>query len=174
MRLLIYGTHLIFLILFFSCKTSYAQKEYNESLENHRIHYTVAPDKPIVENGTKVVPRRSQQVEIDSTLKILAYEYGLYKDSKGFRILIYSGTQEEEALAAQNKLRKMKNNAFGDTTSVFETVPIDLSYQSPNFKVLVRDYIGKLLPYQMLLQLREEFPKALLIPLKDVKLENID
>ena len=36
------------------------------------------------------------------------------------------------------------------------------------------EQLDKLLAFQTLLQLKEEFPKALLIPVKDVKLENID
>ena len=38
----------------------------------------------------------------------------------------------------------------------------------------IGDYIDKLLAFQMLIQLNDEFPKALLIPVNDVKLENID
>lgn len=175
--------YFIFLVSLFSCQSIVAQKSnskkkknYEERLDNHRIHYTLPADSPIettTNPSTEIMPN-NQFMKVDSTIDVLAYEYSLYKNARGYRILIYSGSSEEEALNAQKKLREIEFNAYGDTTNIFQNIPVDLSYQMPNFKVLVGDYVDKLLAFQTLLQLKEEFPKALLIPVKDVKLENID
>lgn len=175
--------YFIFLVSLFSCQSIVAQKsnskgkrKYEERLDNHRVHYEIPKDTPVeTETNTSIKTMPNNQfMKVDSTIDVLAYEYSLYKNARGYRILIYSGSSEEEALDAKKKLREIEFNAYGDTTNIFQKIPVDLSYQMPNFKVLVGDYVDKLLAFQTLLQLKEEFPKALLIPVKDVKLENID
>lgn len=163
------------------CQPSMAQRptkkkpKYNENLQIHHEHYTITPDQPItIDNIPVVHPQYDQSHQVDSVSDILAYEYSRYKKSRGYRILIYSGREEELAIEAQKKLRALKMNAYGDTTNVFRKIPIYPDYITPNFKITVGDYIDKLLAFQMLLQLKDEFPNALLIPVNDVKLENID
>ncbi len=162
---------------FVTCHPCVAQKKksYHENLQMHHQHYTVVPDKPVdINDIVPIKPQYNQAHQVDSISDILAYEYSRYKKARGYRILIYSGSDEELAIEAQKKLRALEMNAYGDTTSVFQKIKIYPKYNAPNFKILVGDYIDKLLAFQMLLQLNDEFPKALLIPVDDVKLENID
>ncbi|MCP4521469.1 MAG: hypothetical protein GY827_07225 [Cytophagales bacterium] len=176
-------SHLVLVCFFISsvsCHTTQAtamkkKKKYRENVQKHRKKYTPETAESQVNDTIQIIePNFDQTAEVDSLLDKLSSEYKRYTKSRGYRILIYSGPSEIEAIKAEEALREIEVNIYGDTTSVFQDIPMIKTYQAPNFKVLVGNYIDKLLAHQMLLQIKDEFPNALLIHVNDVTLDNID
>jgi len=70
---------------------------------------------------------------------------------QGFRILIYSGNEHEEAI-------KAKKNAY----VLFPKADVYMTYQVPSFKVRFGDFYSRLDAWTTLLKLQAQFPQAVI------------
>jgi hypothetical protein len=70
---------------------------------------------------------------------------------QGFRILIYSGNEREEAI-------KAKENAY----VLFPKADVYMTYQVPSFKVRFGDFYSRLDAWTTLLKLQAQFPQAVI------------
>lgn len=76
-----------------------------------------------------------------------------FKHTKGYRILIYSGSNRIEAVKVKENLYKQNPDA-----------EITFQYLSPTFKVKLGNYITKIEAVQHLKDIKEFFPEAILLP----------
>ncbi len=70
---------------------------------------------------------------------------------QGFRILIYSGNERDEAI-------KAKENAY----VLFPKADVYMTYQVPSFKVRFGDFYSRLDAWTTLLKLQAQFPQAVI------------
>jgi hypothetical protein len=70
---------------------------------------------------------------------------------QGFRILIYSGNDRDEAI-------KAKENAY----LLFPKADVYMTYQVPSFKVRFGDFYSRLDAWTTLLKLKAQFPQAVI------------
>lgn len=70
---------------------------------------------------------------------------------QGFRILIYSGNDRDEAI-------KAKENAY----LLFPKADVYMTYQVPSFKVRFGDFYSRLDAWTTLLKLQAQFPQAVI------------
>ncbi|MEQ6167034.1 SPOR domain-containing protein [Ekhidna sp. MALMAid0563] len=93
------------------------------------------------------------KAELDSIAKV-AYEQnkdGQYVD--GFVIQVYSGNSRQDANDARYKM----NEYFPELSS-------KVSYHQPNFRVKAGKFTNRLRAHRVYADVKEEFPRALLIP----------
>ena len=103
----------------------------------------------------QVIPSfpNEQTAEIKVVLDSVAKGNLRYKQSKGYRILLYSGNKKTDAVKTKEFIYRINPE-------------IDIIYQylSPNFKVKVGNFITKTEAIQYLKELKEFFPDAILLP----------
>lgn len=151
---------LIILSLVVACKATVptSTATYKEDLSVHR---------PVQEDDSSDLPADDEQVtqeafvplsghiksELDSISKIAYQENkeGRYVD--GYVIQVYSGGSRDEA----NEVRYKMNGLFP------ELMP-KITYHQPSFRVKGGKFINRLEAHRVYALVKEEFPRALLIP----------
>ncbi len=78
---------------------------------------------------------------------------GLIRSGKGFRVVVYSGSDRAKAVAA--KARFMRT---------FPSIRAYLSYSAPQFKIKVGDYRNRAEAYKMVQVLRPFFKPVMIVP----------
>lgn len=78
---------------------------------------------------------------------------GLIRSGKGFRLVIYSGSDRAKAVAAKANFMR-----------IFPHVRAYLSYGAPQFKVKVGDYKSRADAYKMVQVLRPFFKPVMIVP----------
>lgn len=169
-------TWLIFVgLLLQSCATSsktsqgnQPPKVYDEDLTGYLSRYPTveAPKKMMLtgkqttaevtastptSNKTKEAPNNHDNLRVDSLLTTL-YDFSQnIKSVQGYRILVYSGTEREEAQKIETDIE----------TNLQERA--DMSYDKPNFRVRVGSYIQRLEAYKTYVKLRKNYPNAIIV-----------
>ncbi|WP_436517712.1 SPOR domain-containing protein [Ekhidna sp. To15] len=159
------ANRLIILLLLVACKAttpSSSSSSYTEDLSIHRpvIMPTEEDDQ---QSDNSVEPQKEPYTplsghikqELDSISKV-AFEQnkeGRYVD--GYVIQVYSGNSREAANQARSKMYEF-----------FAELEPKVSYHQPNFRVKAGKFTNRLKANRVHQQVKEEFPRALLLPEK--------
>ncbi len=150
---------LIILLLLAGCKaaTPTSSSSYQENLSVHRPSFEseVKEEKnELLLQKEKYTPLTGHIGEALDSIAKIAYQQnkkGRYVD--GYVIQVYSGSSREEANEAQIKM-----------TELFPALGPKVSYRQPSFRVKGGQFIDRLEANRIYNQVKEQFPKALLIP----------
>jgi hypothetical protein len=125
--------------------------------EKLKLNTSTVPQTPVVTNNveTKVsntdLPNQNDNLKMDS-LREQLYEFNRnVKSIQGYRILVYSGSDREEAQRIETDIR----------TNFQERA--DMSYDKPNFRIRVGSYIQRLEAYKTYMKLRKNYPNAIIV-----------
>jgi hypothetical protein len=154
-----------------SSKTSQGSQQpkvYDEDLTGYLTIYPnvetpkkiVLTSKKMTNEGTeptptvkemKEMPNNHDNLRVDSLLTAL-YDFSQnIKSVQGYRILVYSGTEREEAQKIETDIEaNLQERA-------------DMSYDKPNFRVHVGSYIQRLEAYKTYVKLRKNYPNAIIV-----------
>ncbi len=148
---------LIILILLASCKTTQpvATATYSEDLSIHRpaMEVPVSIDTIPTETVTFVPLEGHIKQELDSIVRISIAQNREGKVVNGFVIQVYTGNSRDQA----NTIRRQMEDYFPELEP-------KISYHQPNFKVKAGRFTDRLRAHRIFEQVKEEFPRALLIP----------
>lgn len=153
---------LIILLFLGACKATLPSSTSGSYSEDLGIHRPV-----MIQNEDESQESQEQEVqtepyapltghikqELDSISKV-AYEEnkkGKYVD--GYVIQVYSGNSREDANQARSKM-----------FAYFPELKPKVSYHQPNFRVKAGKFIDRLKANRIHAQVKEEFPRALLLP----------
>ncbi|WP_425392798.1 SPOR domain-containing protein [Ekhidna sp.] len=150
---------LIILLFFAACKatTPTAPSSYSEDLSVHRPELNSAIDS--VESEQEVVAQAYKPLdghiksELDSISRIAYQENKAGKYVDGYIINVYSGSSRDEANQTRNKMEE-----------IFPELNPKVTYHQPNFRVKAGRFTNRLKANRVYQQVKEEFPRALLIP----------
>ncbi|MEP1094514.1 MAG: SPOR domain-containing protein [Cyclobacteriaceae bacterium] len=127
---------------------------YEEDLSVHRPQLDsslVVSDVPKTED---FVPLKGHiKTELDSIVRISVVENKEEKLIDGFVIQVYNGNSRDRA----NQVWNQMDRNFPDLTA-------KISYHQPNFRVKAGRFTDRLTAHRIFRRVREEFPKALLVP----------
>ncbi len=90
---------------------------------------------------------------IDRILETRLVYHNLDSTSQGYRIQILMSTNHREAMMEKENF-ELK----------YPDIPIYLKYDSPNFKLRVGDYSGKIEAHYWFVELQDEYPNLFLVP----------
>ncbi|MHB1277512.1 MAG: hypothetical protein ACYC1Q_03875 [Bacteroidia bacterium] len=90
---------------------------------------------------------------IEKILDTRRVYYNLDSSSQGYRIQILMSTNHKEAMLEKENF-ELK----------YPDIPIYLKYDSPNFKLRVGDYSGKIEAHYWFVELQDEYPTLFLVP----------
>jgi hypothetical protein len=101
--------------------------------------------------GVFVAPSQTNNLAMDSLLTAL-YDFSKnIKSVQGYRILVYSGSDREEAQKIENDIeRNLQERA-------------EMSYDKPNFRVRVGSFIQRLEAYKTYKKLQKAYPNAIIV-----------
>lgn len=139
-----------------------SDKPYHENLASLRPTVTVPIDTPRKDNNSTqknqvapIKPMQTVNIKVDAVLDSID-RYNLVKRFvDGFTIQIYSGQNREDAMNTKKKM----STELTDYTA-------NLQYQQPKFTVTVGKYYTKLEAQKDLVQIRQSFSSAILVPEK--------
>lgn len=138
-----------------------SDKPYYENLSSLRPTVVVPVDTPRKENSAQknqvanITPTQTVNGKVDAVLDSID-RYNLVKRFvDGFTIQIYSGQNREDAMNTKKKM----STELADYTA-------NLQYQQPKFTVTVGKYYTKLEAQKDLVQIRQSFSSAILVPEK--------
>ncbi|MCU0417762.1 MAG: SPOR domain-containing protein [Cytophagaceae bacterium] len=151
---------LVFLLLSVACA---AQKQKNTSKTSYKEDISsvrpswVQPSPSATTNpntNKTIVPssRTDDSIALHQKLDSM-YHQKTVQEVSGYRILIYSGTSSEEA----SKVRKQVY-VFNPELSVHT------DFKQPTFRVKVGNYVDKVQANYYLMELRKQFPNAMVVP----------
>lgn len=151
---------LIILLFLGACKaaTPTSSSKYSEDLSVHR-HALSTADSDSIKTSQEVISETYNplqghiSMELDSIAKIAYLENKAGKYVDGHIIQVYSGNSREEANEARSKMYEF-----------FPELDPKMSYHQPNFRVKAGRFTNRLKANRVYEQVKEEFPKALLIP----------
>ncbi|WP_421763298.1 SPOR domain-containing protein [Ekhidna sp.] len=151
---------LVILLFLAACKatTPTSTSKYSEDLSIHRKALSVdkkdsvnVSQELVSEPYTPLTGHIS--MELDSIAKIAYLENKAGKYVDGHIIQVYSGNSRDEANEARSKMYEF-----------FPELEPKISYHQPNFRVKAGRFTNRLKANRVYEQVKEEFPKALLIP----------
>ncbi|WMJ72845.1 SPOR domain-containing protein [Cytophagaceae bacterium ABcell3] len=134
-------------------------KPHKEDLSIYRIKYEILEEEEMDDVQVRNVEEETVDIASDVTevlhdkLDAISEKNKSVKTVKGYRVLIYSGNSSEEA-------KKVKK-------TVYDFLPeenVYTTYRQPSFKVRVGDCLDRLEANYLLVQLKDEFPNALVVP----------
>ncbi len=143
-----------------SCKTSSvattANNSYSEDLSLLRAEMTPMNNNEeeqvvIINNGN--IPTSHLKSELDSVNQIIIQNNLNQQFVDGYTIQIYTGNDRTAA-----------DNAAKTASYLLLDIDPQVSYDQPNYKVKVGQYVNRLEAHQVFETLKKEFPLALLIP----------
>jgi len=154
------GSLLIIILFSFSCaaQKNSSKPYYHEDLNSLRPKIADVADTATANSIRKkgeVVPIYNVNKKVDGILDSINRFNVSRKSIDGFTIQIYSGQNQEEAMAAK---RRMASDA--------PDLKADMEYIQPKFRVRVGGYYSRLDSQRDLLRLRRSFPNAILVPEK--------
>lgn len=102
-----------------------------------------------------IVPEPTKMVNAKVTIYFdsLALKNKNYHLANGYRILMYSGGNQEEATNIKSKVYRLLGNH----------IDIYTTYKQPDYKIKVGDYLNKFEAYEVLGKLRKISNRAILI-----------
>jgi len=108
--------------------------------------------KPKSDNSATLKPAFTINDKINEKLGTIRYMNTSVAKIMGYRILIYTGSELNEA---QNLESKLKTYFYGSE--------IDLKYNAPNYTLKAGEYVSRLRAHEVYTKLKEEFPKAIVV-----------
>lgn len=150
------------ILLSFGCKptqvaTSAIKPAYYEDLSVHRPILTIPEDtlneSLVQESQEEIQWTASIKEEMDSVSRMIARRNKELGYLEGFTIQVYTGTDRKEA----DNAMKAINLGYPDLTP-------EITYRQPSYKVKAGTYTNRLEAYAILQSLKEQFPRALMIP----------
>jgi len=171
-RFLLLSFLLVYLLSLSSCgttktPTSSTASIYNEDLGAFRIALATykAPIKEIVKTETTQTttqtnqsngnPPTSDALAVEALLSRLAQKNAEFKSLPGYRIQLYTGSDNDKANAVKNKASY--------TLSKYGLRPESV-YEQPLFKIKAGYFISQLEAQRQLVAIKNDFPEAILVP----------
>lgn len=127
---------------------------YEEDLSVHRPK----PDSTLVASdlpkNEEFVPLKGHiKADLDSIVQVSIAENKVEKLVDGFVIQVYNGNSRDRA-----------NQVWNLVNRNFPALAPKVSYHQPNFRVKAGRFTDRLTAHRVFRQIKEEFPKALLVP----------
>lgn len=128
---------------------------YQEDLSKLRPTIDSIPkDTSRMQVSSETVPLQGHiKVELDSIIRYSVEQNKINNQVDGFFIQIYAGNSRDRANALRNK-----------AADFFPELEPKISYRQPNFRVLAGRFTDRLEATRVFRDVKEEFPKALLVP----------
>ncbi len=129
---------------------------YHEDLSIHRPPVRSSSQRvdPPKERNYEFTPLTGHiKAELDSIVRISVAQNEAGKLVEGFIIQVYTGNDRNMASQIRNKI-----------ASLFPDMSPKISYRQPNFQVKVGRFTNRLKAHKALWEVKETFPKALLVP----------
>ena len=155
----------VFLFMDCSPKTGqYSSAGYQEDLSIFRDEYRVDQAQfvnanPVfesieyVEETEKVLPENDITSQLNALLDSMTVRDQEIRYLQGYTIQVYNGTSREEAQWSEKRIYQIYDDAE----------PV-IKYVQPNFKVKVGQYTDRLEAQKVYMELKKEFPNAIIIP----------
>lgn len=151
-----------------SCKptqiaTTTADVSYNEDLSVHRPNVSVNPttnsesEKPVIEPASDPLVGHIK-AEMDSINSLIKERNARSGYTEGYTIQVYTGLEREAAEEALDLALSLDQ----------ELNPV-ITYHQPSYKVKVGFYTNRLEAHEVFQSLKNNFPKALMIPERKAK-----
>ena len=144
----------------YSCAPKVGSKQnktaYSEDISQYRPSYDVN-EKAMVKEDLKKdksypSPTYDKTTNIDALVADIAEYNSKIATIDGYTIII-PGSDRQDAT-------RMRQQVYG----IWPELKPQLKYESPNFKVVVGQFYSKIEAQRIFTKLKEEFPKALLVP----------
>ena len=155
-NILIYSLLIASLLAFSSCKTL-AQQSKTKFEDNDINNYTVKfPPQEIqkVETQRKKIPDTNSSSRVKFLMDTIFESNKRLKYMEGYRILVYSGVDKDEAVRSKEKL--------------YQLIPTEIDiysvYKQPTYRVKVGDFTDRLEANRVMMRkIMKEFPKSIII-----------
>ncbi len=151
------NSRIIILLLFAACKAAppaTTLPTYEEDLSVHRPPMDSLAAKSDAVQSEEFVPLTGHiKAELDSIVRISVAQNKVEKLVDGFVIQVYNGNSRDRA-----------NEVWGLMDTNFPDLAPEISYHQPNFRVKAGRFTDRLKAHRVFRQVKEEFPKALLVP----------
>lgn len=155
------GIIILGLLLLAGCKTTSVTTSkptaYSESLANLRPDlYSEAseePEKPVAAEANEVAFTQHLKTELDSVNQLIIEKNKGQRYVDGYTIQIYTGNNRAEADSARVQAIRLE-----------PTLNPKITYYQPSYKVKTGQFYDRLKAHEMFIFIKEEFPRALLIP----------
>ena len=150
-----YRLILFFPILLLACKASKpVNRSYNEDLSLYRIELPKVRDISSIPKSLRGPVQLYGHIteEIDSISNLIISQNKKLNVRDGFVIQVYSNVNRDEALDIHNYCQ-----------DVFPDVPINLTYNQPNYRIKIGEFHEKLTATRFLNVLKKTFPKSIVI-----------
>ena len=142
-------------ILLLACKASKpVNRSYDEDLSLYRIELPKVIDEASVPKTLKEPVELYGHIteEIDSISNLIVAQNKKLNVRDGFVIQVYSNVNRDEALDIHNYCQ-----------DVFPDVPINLTYNQPNYRIKIGAFHEKLIATRFLNVIKKIFPKSIVI-----------
>jgi len=144
----------------YSCAPKVGSKQtaadYSEDISQYRPTYDVNEEKMVKQDLKKEksysAPTYDKTTDIDALVADIAEYNSTVSSVDGFTIII-PGSDRQDAT-------RMRQQVY----SIWPELKPQLKYESPNFKVVVGQFYSKIEAQRVFTKLKQEFPKALLVP----------
>ncbi|SFC49723.1 Sporulation related domain-containing protein [Flexibacter flexilis DSM 6793] len=103
-------------------------------------------------SASEIPATNSINLQINTLLDSIAYYNKFIDKAMGYRVIVYSGINREDANKVKEKIYKR-----------FPDIDVYTTYKQPSFKVKVGDFFTRLEAQKMYNQLRNNFPNVLVI-----------
>ncbi|MEZ5045556.1 MAG: SPOR domain-containing protein [Chitinophagaceae bacterium] len=160
----------VFIVAFFSVLKSYSQDEvYIDTVLERNVVVFKDTRLDLLDNRPESLEKmatvdKTKSSKINAATEIPVYKPIVSKDgkkkitgsiysAKGFRIIIYNGSDKAQALAAKNKFSR-----------AFPSTPSYLSYNVPSYKIKVGNFESRNDANGFLKKIRAAFPASFIVP----------
>lgn len=145
-----------FFIMFSCAAGSKSSSASSEDITTYRPVYSAnespakTPEKAQAKQEPPLEPKADITEELNKKLELISQNAP--KMAKGYRVLLYSGNNREEATVLKEKAITLTNDK------------IYMEYKAPNFRVKAGNAINRLEANYLLGKLKQEFPHAVVVP----------
>jgi hypothetical protein len=127
--------------------------EYDNS-DKFETFNKIVSKKEEVDKGQVITPNKNINSELESKLVNIRYYNGTIPKIKGYRILIYTGSDLDVAKSKESTLKMTYGQEMGR---------INLEYVAPNYVLKYGKYYSRLKSYEIYTKLIEDFPSAIVV-----------
>jgi cell division septation protein DedD len=127
-----------------------------QPVTSQNLNKTTVPTTPSTPNTTPTVSNAQPSSHLNEELGQLRLQISEtnknIKSSQGYKVQIYSGSSREEANEILKSLPKTTDERA------------ELSYDQPNFRVKIGNYISRIEAYKVYISVKRNYPNAIIIP----------